>query len=377
MRSLSMLAVVLPAVLAVPLEVTTHHQYSPSSCVIADVAYPDPRHALVLLGRRELSPPTGLSERTFTDLLVWCHELGRSSTGLLVARQESGCPSGAQAFGGPVGSDSTVGTMNPGGAPQNSSASGDQNTGSSAAGSSTTPETVTPDVTPANSVARPTSPGDTPSETPGDATGSMTSGTSTNSPANSDASNSDASNNAGTPANPAGSSPSGNAAVTTGPADSNTSDNGSASETPQSAPPTSATPSTATSPIIIVDGTSPLADTNASDSLNNTQTSGIAASSIPSGATPQAPPDDTVNSGTTSQTAPDGTVNGGTTPQTSPDGTVNGGTPAPINPTASTPATSTDSPIAGTEIYGCPTNMVEVAGAVSASVGGAATCDSV
>ncbi|KAH7888528.1 hypothetical protein F5I97DRAFT_711388 [Phlebopus sp. FC_14] len=77
-------------------------QRLPTACVIADVSYSDPRHTFMLLTTRAISPPVGLSERTFGDLLIWCHEYGRSTSGLLLARQDtpSSCTSDSVTQGG-------------------------------------------------------------------------------------------------------------------------------------------------------------------------------------------------------------------------------------------------------------------------------------
>ncbi|KAG2355964.1 hypothetical protein BDR07DRAFT_1424588 [Suillus spraguei] len=174
MRSFSTLALILPVVLAAPLKPATHHQHLPS-CVIAGVAYPDPRHTLILLGRREVNPPTGLSERAFTDFLILCHESGgRSSSRSLIARQQGSYLSNA--LGDPAGSDSMLSATIPGGAPPTSD---DQHDSSSAAGPSMTPVTTT-------------SPTPSPSKTFGSAAGPTSTGT----PAGNE-----------TPANPVGSPP--------------------------------------------------------------------------------------------------------------------------------------------------------------------------
>ncbi|KAG1817062.1 histone-fold-containing protein [Suillus subaureus] len=105
-------------VLAAPLKSVVHHQHSPS-CVIAGVAYPDPGHSLVLLDRQELHPPTGLSERAFTDFLLFCHESGgRSSSSRHVARQQGSYLS--DALEDPAESDSMLDTTTPGGTPASS-----------------------------------------------------------------------------------------------------------------------------------------------------------------------------------------------------------------------------------------------------------------
>ncbi|KAG1899472.1 uncharacterized protein F5891DRAFT_400293 [Suillus fuscotomentosus] len=194
MRSFFTLSLILPSVLAVPFKFPTHHQHS-SSCVIAGVAYPNPRHALVLLGKRELRPPTGLTERAFTDFLLLCHKSsGRSSSAPLLARQQGSYLSNA--LGDPAENDSMLDTTTPGGALP---ASGDQNASSFAATSpSTTPATTTSPATPS------------PSETHGSTTAGPTS---TGTPAGSD---SDAH---GTSVNTAGSPPSGNT-LATAPTDS-------------------------------------------------------------------------------------------------------------------------------------------------------------
>ncbi|KAG2048506.1 hypothetical protein BDR06DRAFT_775822 [Suillus hirtellus] len=187
MRSFLTLSLMLPFVLAAPFKLPTHHQHS-SSCVIAGVTYPNPRHALVLLGKRKLRPPTGLTERAFTDFLLLCHKSsGRSSSAPLLARQQGSYLS--DALGDPAENDSMLDTTTPGGALP---ASSDQNASSPAAASpSTTPATTTSSTPP-----------------PSEAHGSTTAGpTSTGVPAGSD---SDAH---GTSANTAGSPPSGNTAA--------------------------------------------------------------------------------------------------------------------------------------------------------------------
>ncbi|KAG1780796.1 hypothetical protein EV702DRAFT_1193618 [Suillus placidus] len=194
MPSFSTLALILPAVLAAPLKLfATHHQYSPS-CVIAGLTYPDPRHTLILLGKRELSPPTGVSERAFTDFLLLCHESdSRPPSSPLVARQEGSFLSNA--FGDPAGNESMLDTTTPEGAPQGS---GDQRASSPTA-------TASPSTTPPTS----TSPASSPSETPASAAGPASTGT---------------------PAGPAGNPPSGNAAAIA-PADNDASHDTNASET--------------------------------------------------------------------------------------------------------------------------------------------------
>ncbi|KAG1732510.1 hypothetical protein EDB19DRAFT_1912021 [Suillus lakei] len=256
MRSFSTLALILPAVLAAPLKFTTH-RYSPSSCVVAGIAYPNPRHALVLLGRRELSPPTGVSERAFTDFLLLCHESdGRSSSGSLVARQQGDYLS--KAFGDPAGSDSTAATSTP----TNSSTSGDQNAGSSAAQPSPTPASATP---PAHAVPRSpfaVSPGDTPSEMSGSAVGPTTFETLTGTLAGNDA--------PGTPTDLAGSTPFENTAETTTPADSNASHDTNASETLQSDSSAFDTPFTATfQGPTTVDASSPFVESDTSGNISD------------------------------------------------------------------------------------------------------------
>ncbi|KAG2123878.1 hypothetical protein BD769DRAFT_1776632 [Suillus cothurnatus] len=211
MRSFSTLALILPAVLAAPLKSTTHHQHSPS-CVIAGVSYPDPHHTLVLLGRRELRPPTGLSERAFTDFLIFCHESGgRSSSSPLVVRQQ-GSSYLSNALGNPAGSDSMFDTTTPGGAPR-PPASGDQRdqsaSSSAASSSSTTPATAT-------------SPTPSPSETSGSA--AEPTSTSTGTPAGNETPEA--------PANSVGSPSSGNTAATTVPADNDASHDTDVSEAP-------------------------------------------------------------------------------------------------------------------------------------------------
>ncbi|KAG2125046.1 hypothetical protein DEU56DRAFT_916774 [Suillus clintonianus] len=259
MRSFATLAAVLPAVLAMPLEFTTHHQHPPSSCVIAGVAYPHPPHALVLLERRELSPPAGVSERAFIEFLVLCHQSDHSSSSPLVARQQGSSLPGD--LGDLTGSNSTAGIANlVGGAPQSSSATGNQSASSSAAKPSPTPAAAT---SPAHSVAgspSADSPGDTPSETPELATGPTTSGNSTGSPS--------AGNDApGILPNSAGSFPSENISATT---DNNASHDASASETPQPVPSTSDTPSdTATPQILTFNLDSPLGSTTLNPSSAN------------------------------------------------------------------------------------------------------------
>ncbi|KAG1878660.1 hypothetical protein C8R48DRAFT_768222 [Suillus tomentosus] len=69
MRFFLTLSLILPSVLAAPFKFPTHHQHSPSY-VITGVAYPNPRHALVLLGKREPDPPTGDSVPAFLEFLL-------------------------------------------------------------------------------------------------------------------------------------------------------------------------------------------------------------------------------------------------------------------------------------------------------------------
>ncbi|KAG2346763.1 hypothetical protein BDR05DRAFT_748561 [Suillus weaverae] len=234
MPSFSTLALILPAVLAAPLKFATHHQYEYSpSCVIAGLTYPDPRHTLILLGKRELSLPNGVSERAFTDFLLLCHE---SNSRPLVARQEGSFLSNA--FGDPAGNESMLDTTTPGGAPQGS---GDQR-----ASSPTAP--ASPSTTPATS----TSPASSPSETPASAAGPTSTGT---------------------PAGSAGNPPSGNAAAIA-PADNDASHDTNASET-QSDSSALDTPFTATPQGVAAALSSSFVDSNVSDSDGFGDASGI------------------------------------------------------------------------------------------------------
>ncbi|KAG1860303.1 hypothetical protein DFJ58DRAFT_744499 [Suillus subalutaceus] len=301
MRSFSTLALLLPTVLAAPLKSTTHHQHS-SSCIIAGVAYPDPHHTLVLLGRRELHPPTGLSERAFTDFLLFCHESGgRSSSSSHVARQQGSYLSNA--LEDPAGSDSMLGTTTPGGAPQ-PPASGDQrdqSASSSAASSpSTTPattaspgsdsmlDTTTPgdapqppasgdqrdqsassstaSSSPSTTSATTTSPTPSPSETPGP--GSATGPTSTGTSAGNETPE--------TLANPVGSPPSGDTAAII-PADNDPSHDPNLSETPLAQSDSSAfdTPFTTTPEGVTAGFYSSFVDSNVSDSFGDISGSSI------------------------------------------------------------------------------------------------------
>ncbi|KAF9222587.1 hypothetical protein BS17DRAFT_783092 [Gyrodon lividus] len=175
MLSLISFALLLPlSVFALPLG--PFDKPSSISCVIADVSYPNPKHTLMLLNRRAVVPPLGLSERTFANLLVWCHEYGRSTSGVLLARQEPSCAAGA---GGAAGDQST---QAPASAPYGGS---DQdNTG---AGSPTSRSSSTVQPTPATSTsgsndaptaqgsgAAPSTSGDSSSASPGSDSGSGT-----------------------------------------------------------------------------------------------------------------------------------------------------------------------------------------------------------
>ncbi|KAG2040134.1 hypothetical protein BDR03DRAFT_1090209 [Suillus americanus] len=249
MRSFSTLALLLPAVLAAPLKSATHHhqQHTPS-CVIAGVAYPDPRHTLVLLGRRELSPPTGLSERAFTDFLLFCHESGgRSSSSPLVPRQQGSYLSNALAD--PAESDSILDTTTPGGVPRPPASADQRDHSASSSTASSSPSTAS---------ATTTSPAPSSSETPGSAAGPMSTGT----PAGNET--------PGIPVNPAGSPPSGDTAAIT-PADDDASHDTNVSETPLAQSDSSAidTPFTTTPQGVTAGFSSPFMDSNVSDSFGD------------------------------------------------------------------------------------------------------------
>ncbi|KAH0827552.1 hypothetical protein J3R83DRAFT_4273 [Lanmaoa asiatica] len=101
------------------------------SCVIADLNYPNPHETLVLLNRRVIAPPPGLSKRTFTDLLIWCHEYGHSTSGMLLARQNPSCPAGT----GGGDNQGAVGPASSAGGGSGSGAGSNGTTASSASGS--------------------------------------------------------------------------------------------------------------------------------------------------------------------------------------------------------------------------------------------------
>ncbi|KAF8844634.1 hypothetical protein BDN67DRAFT_962551 [Paxillus ammoniavirescens] len=103
------------------------------SCVIAGVTYPNPKHTLMLLDRRAAVPPLGLSERTFADLLVWCHEYHRSTSGVLLSRQEPNCAAGA-------GGTASQSTPPPTFAPHGSNDPGNTGGGRPTSTSSSTPQ---------------------------------------------------------------------------------------------------------------------------------------------------------------------------------------------------------------------------------------------
>ncbi|KIJ06751.1 hypothetical protein PAXINDRAFT_103238, partial [Paxillus involutus ATCC 200175] len=103
------------------------------SCVIAGVTYPNPKHTLMLLGRRAAVPPLGLSERTFADLLVWCHEYHRSTSGVLLSRQEPNCTAG-------TGGTASQSTPPPTSAPHGSNDPGNTGGGRPTSTSSSTPQ---------------------------------------------------------------------------------------------------------------------------------------------------------------------------------------------------------------------------------------------
>ncbi|KAG1903367.1 uncharacterized protein F5891DRAFT_1185508 [Suillus fuscotomentosus] len=154
MRFFLTLSLILPSVLAAPFKFPTHHQHSPP-CVITGVAYLNPRHALVLLGKREPDPPTRDSECVFPELSLFYlfYFIYISMTlyhiGIFNFRLR-----------GPAENDSVLGTTTPGGAPL---ASSDQNASSpTAASPSTAPATTT-------------SPAPSPSETHGSTTAGLTS----------------------------------------------------------------------------------------------------------------------------------------------------------------------------------------------------------
>ncbi|KAG1864832.1 hypothetical protein F4604DRAFT_1905292 [Suillus subluteus] len=279
MRSFSTLALLLPAVLAAPLKSATHHQQHSSSCVIAGLTYPDPRHTLVLLGRRELHPPTGLSERAFTDFLLFCHESGgRSFSSSHVARQQgsylsnalgdpagsdsmlamirstsssnaSSSPSTTPATTTSPGSDSMLDTTTPGDAPQ-PPASGDQRDQSASSSTASS--------SPSTTSATTTSPTPSPSETPGSAAGPTSTGT----PAGNETPE--------TLANPVGSPPSGDTAAIT-PADNDASHDPNLSETPLAQSDSSAfdTPFTTTPQGVTAGFSSSFVDSNESDSFGD------------------------------------------------------------------------------------------------------------
>ncbi|KIK92835.1 hypothetical protein PAXRUDRAFT_829599 [Paxillus rubicundulus Ve08.2h10] len=76
----------------------------------------------MLLDSRAAVPPLGLSERTFADLLVWCHEYHRSASGVLLSRQEPNCAAGT---GGAAGQS----TLPPASVPHDSNDPGNTSRG--------------------------------------------------------------------------------------------------------------------------------------------------------------------------------------------------------------------------------------------------------
>ncbi|KAG2110605.1 uncharacterized protein F5147DRAFT_689264 [Suillus discolor] len=181
MRYFLTLSLILPSVLAAPFKFSTHHQHVSPSCVIAGVAYPNPRHAPVLLGKQEPSPPTGDSEHAFTDYLLFILFAHLYLYVMFRIAFDDDFPLLSE-------NDSILDTTTPRGAPP---AYSDQNASSpTVANPSTTPVTTT-------------SPAPSPSKTHGSTTAGPTS---TGTPPGSD------SDPHGTSANTAGSPPYGNAA---------------------------------------------------------------------------------------------------------------------------------------------------------------------
>ena len=84
----------------------------------------------MLLNRRAISPPPGLTKHTFADLLLWCHEYGHSTTSVLLTRQNSNCPAGGSDNQGAVGSASSpAGGSSSGGAGSGNSVPSDNEIG--------------------------------------------------------------------------------------------------------------------------------------------------------------------------------------------------------------------------------------------------------